>query len=322
MSGMKFRLQCATCNTVFFSPDRKARDCPKCLKKRSMKSSAPPARARVAAGATINRGPAKPLPGGMAKGKPAPVRINRQPKSTELTPELRAQIDRMYQEQFAGKGIEWRGMVAQISDKLWVNRKCVSAALREIIYPKVPASPAVRAQVIELYDGFVERGERPAEGRRRKISELLGLSYHQVKNIVYEWSQSQYDRSPTPDLSREQRFAIEKLYWNELAKKQSRLSEFPAKIAEQLEYLTAYQVSRWLDKLHDDDHKFEQVDDVPAEIEQRILNAYREYLAASQPPEQGLHSTIAQLIGGVTNRQVHKVLQRFRKQRRAEYPLQ
>ncbi|MCI0339340.1 MAG: hypothetical protein L0226_17340 [Acidobacteria bacterium] len=244
------------------------------------------------------------------------------PKADELTPELRERLEQIYQEQYASSETPWRDMVQQISDKLWLKRKIVGAVIHKIQQPEVEISPELNARVIEAYQGYVNRGERPAGGRRINISQMLGIPYHQVKKIVYQWSQVQYGQSPTPELSREQKFAVEKLYWDELKKRRYRLNEIPAKIAEQLGYTTPYQVSRWLDMLHDDDRKFERVDDLSPEIEKRIYEAYLQYLEVTNPPEQGLHATIAQEIGEITSRQVHKALQRFRKQKRAEYPLQ
>jgi hypothetical protein len=63
------------------------------------------------------------------------------------------------------------------------------------------------------------------------------------------------------------------------------------------------------------------VPDPPTEVQQQILDAYMEYLAAPAPPEHGLHYSIAGRIGKVSPRQVHKVLQKYRHKMRAEYPL-
>ncbi len=321
MSGMKFRLQCASCNSVFFSPDRKARYCPKCVKKREAK---PPAQRPVTAaprGAAGERRPVKSQRGVGAEAK-VEKKVEKKPSKTIImTPELRGQIEQIYREQFAKTEIMWRDMISQISDKLWVGRKHVSAVIREIVHPKTPITQELRDRIIEIYKGYVDRSERPPIGRRKTISQALEVPFGQVRDIVYEWSQSQYNQSPTPELSREQKFAVEKLYLEELKKQQHPLSELAARIAEQLGYTTAYQVLRWVDKLYDDDDKFERVAGVSPEIEQDILDAYRQYLASPQPPELGLHATIVQKVGGVTTRQVHKVLHQYRKQQREGYPL-
>jgi hypothetical protein len=85
--------------------------------------------------------------------------------------------------------------------------------------------------------------------------------------------------------------------------------------------VTRWQVLRWLDVLHDDERAFSNVPDPAPEVQQQILDAYRAYLESSEPPEHGLHYSIAGQIGKVSPRQVHKVLQSYRHRRRAEYPL-
>jgi hypothetical protein len=326
MSGMKFRLQCASCSSVFFAPDRKARYCPKCLKKRSTKSAPEQARAGFRPAASPARAASKPVRAPAhaesAAGKVYKGPERRPPKAGELTQELRERIEHIYREEYADKDIPRAEMVQQISDKLWLKRSIVSAMIHRIQQPEIDLTPELKARVIEIYEGYVRRGERPADGRRKTISHMLGIPYHQVKDLVYEWSLSQYEMSPTHDLSREQKFAMEKVYWDELKQKRYRFNELPERIAEQVGYATSYQVARWLDMLYDDDRKFEKVDDPPDEIVQRIRGGYLQYLEAPKPPELGLHTTLAQQIGGITARQVHKVLHQFRKELRAAYPLQ
>ena len=325
MSGMKFRLQCSSCGATFFAPARKTRHCPKCLKKVASKKSGDATKLESSGapaggfGANLVRAPAKepaakkPKP----RGEPKPT----QPKSADLTPELREQIARIYQEQFAGSGAPASEIIARISDRVWLQRKLVAYVVNRLINPPVPITPEVKERIIETYKGYVERSERPAGGRRHAIAVTEGIPLHQVKSIVYGWSQSQYAQSPTPELSREQLFEIEKAYWEELVRKRYRYSELAAKIAERLGYATAFQVSRWLDMLHDDQTRFDNIADAPPEAEQQIIEAYKRYLAAPRPPEQGLHGAIASQIGAVNGRQVHKILQRYRHQQRDEYPL-
>jgi hypothetical protein len=253
--------------------------------------------------------------------KPRKEPEKRPPKVKELTPELREQIAQAYRQQFAGSETPLPETIVQISDKLWVARKAVGNVIHKILHPDVVITPEQKERIIEMYKGYVERGERPEGGRRNAIGHLLGIPFRQVRDIVYEWTQSQYAKSPSPELSREQKFEMEKVYFGELDKKRYRLEELPAKIAEQVGFASAFQVRRWLDMLYDDESKFANVADAPPEAEERIVEAYRQYLAAPKPPEQGLHFTIANQVGEISQRQVHKVLQRYRYQRRAEYPL-
>jgi len=317
---MKFRLRCAGCGATFFSLDRKARQCPKCVKLGASKKG--PVETKPD-GVKSPAGRFGPNPDRASSNKPKPRAKPdpRPPKSAELTPELREQITRIYQERFAGGETPEREINAQISDLLWLQRKAVGSVIHRLIRPAVPVTPELKERVIEMYKGYVERSERPPAGRRRGISEAVGVPLHQVRDIIYDWSRSQYAQSPTPQLSREQMFEIEKVYWEEIGRKRYRYSELPARIAERLSFATSYQVSRWLDMLHDDQSKFDKFPDPSPEIEQRIIEAYMKYLDAPRPPERGLHGVIASQIEGVNGRQVHKVLQRYRYLRRDEYPL-
>ena len=132
---------------------------------------------------------------------------------------------------------------------------------------------------------------------------------------------AEYEKSPTPNPSRQQLFEIEKIYWEELGKQRYRRTELPGKIADTRGYVTRWQVLRWLDVLHDDERTFANVPDPSPEIQQQILEAYNKYLESPSPPEHGLHYSIAGQIDKVSPRQVHKVLQSYRHKRRAEYPL-
>jgi len=197
----------------------------------------------------------------------------------------------------------------------------VADVIRDLVQPKVVLTEDLRERAIEMYQRFVESGHRPAGGRRRAISAALGLPYKQVMKAIREWSMVEYSKSPNPNPSREQLFEIEKTYWFELNKKRYRLTEFPDRIAEQLGFVTRWQVLRWLDVLHDDQHAFDNVPDPPEEAKQQILSAYESYLDSTTPPEHGLHYSIAGQIPKVSPRQVHKVLQSYRRDMRSDYPL-
>lgn len=314
MSGMKFRVQCASCGTTFFSPDRKARICPKCAKKRQAAPAGKPPASR----------PPRPDSRPSAPKLPAlkPKQEQRKPKATEITAEQKQQLEQIYREKFGGPDKpEWKDMVKVLSDELWVNRKTVTGELRNLVYPKVEITPEIKAEIIRRYKQYVEHNERPPEGRRKTISAELSIPYQQVRNILYEWSQEQFSQSPTPELSREVRFDIEKAYFAELDAQRTKLDDIPAVVAEKLGVVTRYQVSRWLDTLHDDDSRFRGVASAAPEIEAQVIEEYKRYLASSVIPEKGLHRTISEKVGEVSGRQVHKILQNFRKSRRQAYPL-
>jgi hypothetical protein len=315
---MKFRRTCTVCNSTFFSPDRKAAYCLKCLKKRVVKHVPAEPRAPVSAGRVAPR----PAPAGpVSVGGGRRSKQSRAPKLGVLTPELRERILQLYDEQYAGREVQPREIHTQIATKLWLKRQLVADVIRDLVQPKVVLTDDLRLRAVEMYKRFVESGHRPAGGRRRAISAALGLPYKQVMKAIREWSMAEYSKSPNPTPSRQQLFEIEKMYWHELHEKRYRLTELPDKIAEQLGFVTRWQVLRWLDVLHDDQNAFENVPDPPEEAQSQILSAYSAYLDATTPPEHGLHYSIAGQIAKVSPRQVHKVLQTYRHGMRSEYPL-
>jgi len=315
---MKFRRTCTVCNSTFFSPDRKAAYCLKCLKKRVVKHVPSEPRAATSSVRVVPRS----KPGsGVAVADSRRQRPARSPKASVLTPELRDRILETYREQYAGRKIQTREIHTQIANKLWLKRQLVADVIRDLVQPKVALTDELRVRAVEMYQRFVESGHRPAGGRRRAISAALGLPYKQVMKAIREWSMTEYSKSPNPSPSRQQLFEIEKTYWNELNSRRHRLTEFPDKIAAHLGFVTRWQVLRWLDVLHDDQHAFDNVPDPPTEVQEQILSAYDSYLSAPEPPQHGLHYSIAGQIPKVSPRQVHKVLQSYRHQMRSDYPL-
>lgn len=317
MSGMKFRRTCSVCNATFFSPDRKAAYCLKCLKKRVVKHVPSEVKAVAETTRVAPRSFPAPRP---PVGEPSRNRPARVAKIATLTPELRRRIIEIYEEEYSEGSVQTREVHAQIATKLWVKRQLVADVIREITQSKVTLTDELKARAIEMYQRFVESGHRPDGGRRRAISSALGLPYKQVMKIIREWSMAEYETSPTPNPSRLQLFEIEKMYWEELNQQRYRLTELPSKIAEQLGYVTRWQVLRWLDVLHDDERAFSNVPDPTPEAQQQILEAYIAYLRSPAPPEHGLHYNIAGQIAKVSPRQVHKILQNHRHKMRSEYP--
>jgi hypothetical protein len=320
MSGMKFRRTCSICNATFFSPDRKAPYCLKCVKKKIVKhvptaprvvETAPPVRA-------IQRPSPQPARPAVAVRKQKTPRL---PRAEELTPELRNRILEIYQTDFADKQVALRDVNSQIANKLWAKRKIVADVLQEHLTAKAVLTPDLKQRAIEMYKRFVESGHRPDGGRRHAISIALGVPYKQIMKIIRDWAMAEYQKSPTPEPDRLQLFEIEKLYWDEMHQQRYRLTELPQKMADHLGYVTRWQILRWLDILHDDERAFSNVPDPSPEVQEQILAAYAEYLSSPTPPEHGLHYTIAGQLPEVTPRQVHKVLQSYRHKKRAEYPL-
>src|SRR5215510_10821057 len=264
MSGMKFRRTCSVCNSTFFSPDRKAAFCLKCLKKRVVKHV--PSEAKAGMPPTRVAPRLVPQPRGP---KVKPARPSRLPKSATLTPELRERIVEIYNKELSGSEMPARELHAQIANRLWLKRQVVADVLKDLVQPKVVFTDELKQRAIEMYQRFVESGHRPEGGRRRAISAALGLPYKQVMKIIREWSMAEYETSPTPNPTRQQLFEIEKMYWNELNRKRYRLTELPTKIADELGYVSRWQVLRWLDVLHDDERAFANVPDPPPEAQKQ-----------------------------------------------------
>ena len=317
---MKFRRTCSVCNATFFSPDRKAAYCLKCMKKRVVKHVPAEARAPM----PVTRVAPRPVPMPALPPTPDTGKHSKAPrvaKAGTMTPELRRRIIEVYEAEYAGRPIATRDVHAQIANKLWLKRQLVADVIRETLQSRTVLTDELKARAIQMYQRFVESGHRPEGGRRRAISSALDVPYKQVMKLIREWSMAEYEKSPTPIPNRQQLFEIEKLYWDELNKGRYRLTELPQIIADQLGYVTRWQVLRWLDVLHDDERTFANVPEPSPEVQQQILDAYAEYLASPAPPEHGLHYSIAGQIAKVSPRQVHKVLQNYRHKMRAEYPL-
>lgn len=275
----------------------------------------------------------KPRPAHRPTSDKAPGRP-RQPQASTLTPELRAQIAAAFQSLQNVPGtdvpldqtqanLNLRTIHTQISQQLWVKRSLVSQVLREVREAleanTYDLTPEQYDQATARYAQYVETGERPAGGRRRTIAKDLGVPLQAVVLAVRRWAQQQYAESPTPRPSRTQLFEIEKLYWKCLDGGECSYDEIPDAIAAQLDFVTPYQVLRWIDVLHDNTKVAGAISEVTDDQRDRILAAYREYLALPSPPERALHPTIAQTIGDVTPQQVHRVLYDYRVARRDAY---
>ena len=196
----------------------------------------------------------------------------------------------------------------------------VAEVVQELSQHDARLTPDLRSEAVETYKNYVEGHIRPPGGRRKAIASRLGVHAREVIFAVRDWARKQESDSPNPKLSRQQLFDIEKSYWNELEKARYPLEELPERLAESLGFANRWQVLRWIDVLHDDPRSFDGVPDPKPEQRQKILDAYEAYLAAGSPPEKGLHQTISENLGEeVKPRQVHKILQVHRHERRTGY---
>jgi hypothetical protein len=161
-------------------------------------------------------------------------------------------------------------------------------------------------EIVDRYQIYVQGLERPLPGRRKTIAVAMGIPYRNVVLALRQWNQQQ---TQLEELTREERFSVEKAYFYYLERKNS-FSEIKAQIVQETG-LNSWVVSRYLDLLHDGEKKLRKVGPVSSEQEAVILNEYRKYLSASGPPSSPLHPLIAERIG-VLPKQVYKVLLTYR----------
>ncbi len=332
MSGMKFRKSCDICNVTFFTPNRTAVYCAKCSKRMGVAEtvSSTEVPAKPGRGASIDGGRSR---AGVAAAeavvaKPrGPVLVKkkvkkgpRPPKPTELTPELRQQIIAAVAEANGSSELPVRDLHATIAEKLWVRRWMVAEVIQSLTSVQIRMTPEQRAEAAHRYRDMVESHERPVGGRRKAIAAAMNMPIKEVIVAVRDWARKQEADSPTPRLSRQQLFDVEKAYWEQIGARKHPLDSFPDALSESLGFANRWQVLRWIDVLHDDPRSFENVPDPDEKDRDAIIATYQEYLASDAPPEKGLHQTIADRLGPATKpRQVHKVLQNYRHACRAKY---
>src|SRR5262245_56171668 len=152
MSGMKFRRTCSICNATFFSPDRKAAYCLKCVKKRIVKHvPAPPRPVATTSSSSPSPSssgpPVRPIHRPQPSSHPPPAhhrsavavkkqKTPRAPRIETLTPEIRNKIIEIYRDEFINKQAPLREANSQIANKLWIKRKLVADVLQEFLTNK------------------------------------------------------------------------------------------------------------------------------------------------------------------------------------------
>ena len=75
---------------------------------------------------------------------------------------------------------------------------------------EVELTPAQIQEMIERYQIYVQRLERPPKGRRKTIAAEMGIPNRTVVLALRQWNQQQ---AQIEDLTREERFSIEKAYF-------------------------------------------------------------------------------------------------------------
>ncbi|MGQ9525642.1 MAG: hypothetical protein ACUVTZ_12490 [Armatimonadota bacterium] len=309
-----FRRTCDRCDATFFSPDRYAVRCPKCIKRYGRPTSqdaGPRAQAQPwdaqRRQQLSTRGHPDQRASGQAKRRPA------RPRIVELTDELRAAIQQACQRYSAVPNLRLRDLHRKIAHELNTTRALVSEVLHGPHRVRGELPSEIREEIIRRYTDMVYRVYRPDGGRRRLIAAQMEVAFSAVSDVVREWRAGLADDVRV--LSRQQCFEIEKAYWRHLEAGQVPLSELPRVIADELGF-TEWQVARRIDLLHEDTAKLASVEHPGPELAERIEAAYREYLKRREPPRDSLHITFAKTFG-ITPKQVYLVLLNYRNRVRA-----
>jgi len=290
MSGeMVFRKDCEDCGRSFLTPDRKARLCSRCagkVKKRDQQERItteehPPKTSATAKASIEKRSSAAPAD-------------NRKP-----------QVSREVETQEIRDELPGRKVHEKITRKPEVN-KTLLAQMPEMTRSEIVLTKAQEQEIIGRYQLYVQRMERPPKGRRKTITAEMELPYRTVFLAVRRWNQGQ---SQGKNLSREERFSVEKAYFSFLERGIS-FSRLKERITQETG-LSHWEVSRYLDLLHDGEDRLREVPDVSPEQRTAILAEYQAYLSGLVPPCSPLHALIAERTG-VNPKQVHKVLVAYR----------
>jgi len=287
MGGLRFKKVCSRCGKTYFTPDRKGRYCPRCLKKEKAPKKKHP---HPVTHARIKR-PKEPLKLG-EKGDPSP--------------ELRKMILERYEAlRMREEDLPLRRVHAALAQELRIQKGVVARVLAQE-RQRAPIPEPLQREVISRYVAYVERLERPPNGRRKTIARELGVPFKKVARLIREWKTGQPKVSEIP---REVRFQIEKTYFRLLAEGRD-LTQIGRILAESTGF-SPWQVLRYLDLLHDGERLLRKVPDVTEEQRLRIEEGYERYLQAAAPPGPFLHDLLAEEVG-VHYKQVHKVLLHYR----------
>jgi uncharacterized Zn finger protein (UPF0148 family) len=287
---VRFRRSCGECGRVFFSAQRDGKICPRCTKQVAEREEQ---KKKAREKAELKKRESLKTPR-QDPGLPP-----------TLTEELQDRILKEYEPLRGRKDLPRRKIHGLLAQQLRIPKSLVVQAL-----PKAeggnPLSPEQEEEIVRRYKEYVERLERPSKGRRKTIAADMGLPYRSVAMAVREWKRRQ---PPMKDVTREQRFSLEKAFFRLMAEGNS-LAQIRETLVKNSGYST-WQVLRCLDVLHDGEKMLRRVPEVTQAQSEAILAGYQQYLSAPSPPEQFLHTLLAQRAG-VTYQQVHKVLLKYR----------
>ncbi len=285
--GMAFRKDCEECGHSFLTPDRKAKICPRCTGKgRKMEK---PEKIRIKEHplktAATAKAPDEKRPPRSPDLKPAP----RSSEKVETPPEIRSAPPKP------------KSIKEVVGEE---DRSQTSADQGPEAKPEIVLTEEQTQEIIRRYQAYVEIMERPPRGRRKTIAAEMGLPYRAVVMALRTWNQAHQK-----DLSREERFSVEKTYFTFMEEETS-FARLKERICQETG-LNPWSVSRYIDILHGGEDKLKEVPEVSPEQKMVILTEYNNYLAGSAPPGPFLHPLIAEKTG-VSPKQVYKVLLAYR----------
>jgi len=286
--GMAFRKDCEECGRSFLTPDKTTKICQRCA----------------------GLGHPRPQPETVTKKGTSPKAAGNTKKSIEKSPtsgpargptslvlkEKTNENEHEVTEHKVQQAFKEKEKVGIKGAPPTPNRK------RE----EIELTQAQIQEIVDRYQIYVQGLERPAHGRRRTIAVTMGIPYRNVVLALKQWNQQQ---AQFKELTREERFSVEKAYFCYLERKNS-FSEIKEQISQETG-LSPWEVSRYLDILHDGEKKLRKVPNGSSDQETAVLNEYRKYLSASGPPPSPLHPLIAERTG-VLPKQVYKVLLTYR----------
>ncbi len=293
---LKFRRTCGDCGHVFFTPDRAAKFCPSCVQ---LIEAAEKQKKRALEKVAKKKIPPKP------PSRPAVPAL--QPVTGETRQKILKEFELLQDE----KELPRSKIHGRIAGALHLKKMVVAQVLQGL-YEESKLRPGAKEEILDRYQKYVENLERPSEGRRQVIAAKVEVPFQHVTRIVRKWRAS---KPKLKDLTREQRFQIEKVFFQNLEKGKS----FTVIMREALKAgkCDPWLVFSYLDFIHDGVNRLEKIPDVTAEQKKKILAGYGEYLSAPAPPDGFLHDLLAEKAG-VTHKQVHKTVLCYRLDRLGE----
>jgi hypothetical protein len=232
-------------------------------------------------------------------------------RAFSLTEEIKERIFNEYEPYRHRQGLPWRKIHGAIAQKMKIPKRVVGEALKEE-RERLDIPRETRQEIIRRYRDYVVGMARPPKGRRKTIAAELAVTYRAVAETVRDWKREQLS---VRELTREQRFRVEKGYFQALAEGRP-LTDLAEEMAETVGG-SPFHILRYLDLIHDGIERLKKVPDATAGERERVLSAYAEYLAAESPPEPFLHNLVAAKTG-VTPQTVHKTLLQYRLERLRE----